>query len=99
MCVYSDGVIEASINHTKGWLINSDVEDIYSSEEPQKAFHKRIVFCLELHNDAVKAMRYPPSDDTKSKKSDKDSSNEEKNDEKTIDEIIKELEEEEDDFF
>lgn len=25
---------------------------------------RRIVFCLELHNEAVKAMRYPPCDDT-----------------------------------
>lgn len=59
-----DGVIEATIDHGNGWLINREVADIYTSEEPQKAFHKRIVFCLGLHNEAVKAMRYPPCDDT-----------------------------------
>lgn len=24
------------------------------------AFHQRIEFCLKVHNEAVKAMRYPP---------------------------------------
>lgn len=33
---------------------------IYSTLEPQSAFHKRITFCLNVHNDAVKAMSYPP---------------------------------------
>ena len=27
-------------------------------QEPQKAFHKRIAFCLDVHNEAVKSMRY-----------------------------------------
>lgn len=34
------------------------VNDIYSTGEPQSAFHARIAFCLDLHNEAVKAMRY-----------------------------------------
>ena len=33
--------------------------DAYASAEPQNAFHKRITFCLDVHNEAVKAMRYP----------------------------------------
>ena len=32
----------------------------YSTLEPQAAYHKRITFCLNIHNDAVKAMSYPP---------------------------------------
>lgn len=28
--------------------------DLYASNEPQKAFHRRIAFCLDLYNDAVK---------------------------------------------
>ena len=28
--------------------------DLYASNEPQKAFHRRITFCLDLYNDAVK---------------------------------------------
>lgn len=107
-----DGVIEAKIDHEQGWLVSEELQDIYSSEEPQKAFHKRIVFCLELHNDAVKAMRYPPSDDAFYKKQlaveeaeeklrkDKDgeggSKSKNSNDEKTIDEIIRDMEEDDD---
>jgi len=48
--------------------VSEDAADVYSSEEPQKAFNRRIVFCLELHNDAVKGMRYPPTDDAFYKK-------------------------------
>mmetsp|Transcript_14632 Transcript_14632/g.26235 ORF Transcript_14632/g.26235 Transcript_14632/m.26235 type:complete len:515 (-) Transcript_14632:187-1731(-) len=55
-----DGVIDATINHEKGEMMSSEVLDIYSTIEPQQAFHKRIQFCLSMHNDAVKAMRYPP---------------------------------------
>ena len=38
------------------------VTDIYSTGEPQAAFHARIAFCLDLHNEAVKAMRYEVRD-------------------------------------
>jgi 26S proteasome regulatory subunit N3 len=34
--------------------------DVYSTQEPQAAFHRRIEFCLNTHNEAVKAMRFPP---------------------------------------
>lgn len=33
---------------------------MYSTGEPQSAFHARIAFCLDLHNEAVKSMRYEP---------------------------------------
>ena len=28
---------------------------MYTTHEPQQAFHKRISFCLNIHNEAVKA--------------------------------------------
>lgn len=28
------------------------------TKEPQEAFHRRISFCLDVHNEAVRAMRY-----------------------------------------
>jgi 26S proteasome regulatory subunit N3 len=52
-----DGVIEAKIDHENGWLSSDETVDVYSTEEPQKAFHKRIQFCLGVHNDAVKVFR------------------------------------------
>ncbi|KAJ0058535.1 hypothetical protein NL108_016626, partial [Boleophthalmus pectinirostris] len=55
-----DGVIEASINHEKGFVQSKETMDIYSTREPQLAFHQRISFCLDIHNMSVKAMRFPP---------------------------------------
>jgi len=54
-----DSVIDATIDHEKGWMKSSENVDIYSTNEPQNAFHQRIDFCLNLHNDSVKALRFP----------------------------------------
>merc|ERR1712137_680846 len=54
-----DRVIDASIDHDNGFLKSRETRDIYSTHEPLEAFHKRINFCLNIHNDAVMAMRYP----------------------------------------
>jgi len=52
---------------------STDNVDIYSTSEPQKGFHMRVDFCLQIHNDAVKAMRYPPDSwNKKEKQDDKD---------------------------
>jgi len=83
-----DGVIEAKLDHDQGHMRSSDVLDIYSTIEPQHAFHKRIQFCLDMHNEAVKAMRYPP--DAHKAKHDLADDEEEK---KTEEEIAKEIEE------
>jgi len=55
-----DGVIDATLDHAAGVLNSRESHDVYSTLEPQAAFHKRITFCLNIHNDAVKAMSYPP---------------------------------------
>lgn len=60
-----DGVIDASIDHDGQFLKSTQKFDLYSSCEPQKALHKRISFCLQIHNDAVKAMAYPDEADGK----------------------------------
>lgn len=54
-----DGVIEATINHEGQYLQSNPRVNLYSSSEPQKSLHKRVAFCLQLHNDAIKAMAYP----------------------------------------
>eukprot|EP00250_Pteridium_aquilinum_P002098 c12300_g1_i1 orf=160-1653(+) len=56
-----DGGIEASIDHASGWMQSREMGDIYSSNEPQLAFHSRIAFCLNTHNEAVRALRFPPN--------------------------------------
>ncbi|KAJ3107077.1 26S proteasome non-ATPase regulatory subunit [Physocladia obscura] len=56
-----DGVIDAIIEHEHGFMKSKEIVDIYSTNEPQNAFHNRITFCLNLHNESVKALRFPYS--------------------------------------
>lgn len=58
-----DGVVEATINHTQGFMESNEVIDIYGTTNPQAEFDRRIKFCMQLHNDSVKAMRYPMQDE------------------------------------
>lgn len=37
--------------------------DVYASNEPQQLLNKRIRFCMETRNDAVKAQVFPPKED------------------------------------
>lgn len=58
-----DGVIEATINHQQGYMQSNEILDVYSTRLPQTEFDHRIKFCLSLHNDSVKSMRFPNDDD------------------------------------
>ncbi|KAG6867167.1 hypothetical protein C0993_006091 [Termitomyces sp. T159_Od127] len=53
-----DGVIEGRIVHEKGWMECTSQKDGYGPEVSE-AFARRIGFCLQLHNESIKAMRYP----------------------------------------
>lgn len=55
-----DGVIEATIDHDKGYMQSNDSANVYGTSEPLKAYHERIRFCLDIHNHSIKAMRFPP---------------------------------------
>lgn len=90
-----DGVIEATLDPEKGYMRSKESTDIYSTREPQLAFHQRISFCLDLHNQSVKAMRYPP----KSYGKDLESAEERREREKQDLELAKEMAEEDDDGF
>ena len=54
-----DGVIEATIDHEKGYMQTKQAGDVYATREPAEAFHERIKACLSLHDECVRAMRYP----------------------------------------
>merc|ERR1711964_710599 len=54
-----DGVIEASLDRERGFMKSKEVGDIYATREPGDAFHDRIRACLTLHDESVKAMRFP----------------------------------------
>ncbi|KAK4154298.1 proteasome regulatory subunit C-terminal-domain-containing protein [Chaetomidium leptoderma] len=54
-----DGVIEATLDRERGFMKSKEVGDIYATREPGEAFHDRIRACLALHDESVKAMRFP----------------------------------------
>lgn len=58
-----DGVIDASIDHDNQCLESLPLTDVYTSNDPQGILHKRIRFCMDTRNDAVKALVYPPKED------------------------------------
>ena len=49
-----DGVIEATLDHERGFMKSKEVGDIYATREPGEAFHERIRACLSLHDESVK---------------------------------------------
>lgn len=89
-----DGVIEASIDHEKGYVQSKETVDVYSTREPMAAFHQRISFCLDIHNQSVKAMRFPP----KSYNKDLESIEERREREQQDLELAKEMAEDDEEF-
>ncbi|KAJ7064886.1 PCI domain-containing protein [Mycena amicta] len=53
-----DGVIEGRIVHSQGWMECGAQKSGYGPEVAD-VFSRRIGYCLELHNQSVKAMRFP----------------------------------------
>jgi len=89
-----DGVIEATIDHEQKCVQSKENPDVYSTTDPQHAFHQRISFSLDIYNQSVKAMRYPD----KSYNKDIESLEEQREREKQDLEYAKEIAEDEDDF-
>lgn len=86
-----DGVVESTIDHDLGIVSSKETLDVYSTREPQLAFHDRITFCLDMYNQSVKAMRFPP----KSYSKDIESAEERREREQQDLELAKEMAEEE----
>jgi len=89
-----DGVIDATIDHEKKCVQSKENVDVYTTSEPQNAFHQRISFCLDIYNQSVKAMRYP----AKSYNKGLESLEEQREREKQDLEYAKEIAEDDDDF-
>ncbi|SCV06204.1 LANO_0H24388g1_1 [Lachancea nothofagi CBS 11611] len=62
-----DGVIEAKINHEEGYIESSELLNVYATDQPQQLFDERIRFVNQLHDECVKAMRYPEDGNNKDK--------------------------------
>jgi 26S proteasome regulatory subunit N3 len=54
-----DGVIDATVDRAAREVFSKEVVDVYATNEPQQAYHKRIQFTMEIHHQAVKSLRYP----------------------------------------
>jgi 26S proteasome regulatory subunit N3 len=54
-----DGVIDAVIDNEGGFVQSKENMDVYSTTEPADAYHSRIQFCLNVYNEAIRAMRFP----------------------------------------
>ncbi|KAH0457206.1 hypothetical protein IEQ34_015113 [Dendrobium chrysotoxum] len=89
-----DGAIDATIDHANGWMLSKETGDIYSTNEPQIAFHSRIAFCLNMHNEAVKALRFPPNSHKE-----KEGAEKRRERQQQEQELAKHIAEEEDDDF
>jgi len=89
-----DGVIDATIDHEQKCVQSKENVDVYSTVEPQQAFHQRISFSLDIYNQSVKAMRYP----AKSYNKDLESLEEQREREKQDLEYAKEIVDDDEDF-
>nr|WRH23619.1 Fructose-1-6-bisphosphatase [Naematelia aurantialba] len=56
-----DGVIDATIDHTGGYMQSRIAKDVYETDAPQIEFNRRVGTCTQLYNETVRAMRYPPN--------------------------------------
>uniref|UniRef100_A0A0G4GMB0 PCI domain-containing protein n=1 Tax=Chromera velia CCMP2878 TaxID=1169474 RepID=A0A0G4GMB0_9ALVE len=88
-----DGVIEATIDRENQFVQSKSTIDVYSTQEPMKAFHKRISFGLAMHAEAVKAMAFPEEGE----KTEEQREEEEAEKRKQRQEMIARAEEEDDD--
>jgi len=76
-----DGVIDAVIEHKNKVMRSTEVSSIYKTGEPQMQLDKRIQYCLTLHQNCQKALRYPEEKPPVKQEI-------EKKDEKTIEELV-----------
>ncbi|KAJ4834543.1 hypothetical protein Tsubulata_013691 [Turnera subulata] len=89
-----DGAIDATLDHANGWMVSKETGDIYSTNEPQIAFNSRIAFCLNMHNEAVRALRFPPNSHKE-----KESAEKRRERQQQEQELAKHIAEEDDDEF
>ncbi|KAM0942449.1 putative proteasome component (PCI) domain, 26S proteasome regulatory subunit [Dioscorea sansibarensis] len=89
-----DGAIDATIDHANGWMVSKETGDVYSTNEPQFAFNSRIAFCLNMHNEAVRALRFPPNSHKEKESADKRRERQQQEQE-----LAKHIAEEDDDDF
>lgn len=74
-----DGVIDAVVergDNGESILRSKENPDIYNTHEPYHELNRRVGFCLNVHDEAIKAMRYPEEEDPVEKETKKPEENE-----------------------
>ena len=90
-----DGIIDATIDHKGQFIQSNDSIDLYATAEPAEAFHKRITFSLKLHDECIKAMRYPKNAKKETVEQLKEAEERRKSEQELVEEIAEDDEEEE----
>ncbi|KAA3462821.1 putative 26S proteasome non-ATPase regulatory subunit 3 [Gossypium australe] len=89
-----DGAIDVTLDHASRCMLSKKTGDIYSMTEPQTVFNSRIAFCLNMHNEAVRALRFPPNSHKE-----KESAEKRRERQQQEQELAKHIAEEDDDEF
>jgi 26S proteasome regulatory subunit N3 len=92
-----DGVIDAIIDHNKQQMRSTEVASIYSTVNPQHELDKRIEYCLQLHQNCVRAFRYKEEEEEKEDEKKKEKEEDGKDIEEIVEEVLKRLEKGDDD--
>jgi 26S proteasome regulatory subunit N3 len=56
-----DGVVSAVIDADSQCVAAKEMQNLYTTSQPKAAFLARIQYCLGVHEEATKALRYPAS--------------------------------------
>ncbi|GER34743.1 26S proteasome regulatory subunit S3 [Striga asiatica] len=57
-----DGAIDARLNRASGSMVSKETgHSGTSTNKPQAVLNSRIAFCLNMHNEAIRALRFPPN--------------------------------------
>ena len=48
-----DGGIDATLDHAARAMSSRETADVYGTPEPAAAFHARVAFCLDIHNEVL----------------------------------------------
>ena len=54
-----DGAVDAQIDFETGIMTSNETKDAYGTSLPAEVFHQRVAYCLDVHNECQRAMRYP----------------------------------------
>ena len=89
-----DGAVDAQIDFETGIMTSNETKDAYGTSFPAEVFHHRVAYCLDVHNECQRAMRYPEKSSNKTNET-----KEERIKRLEDEEALREFMEEDDDFF